>query len=188
MSSPVRDDGLAASSYSPENHTFITCGVSDRAVGFEQIPAASQVVGSFGGIGVAVRLGARHIDRQHRQLLGVGRDDRQVGLAPALGRSVLQRLDEHRVRDHVHRPPRRAGTPRTATATWRRWTRDRSIALEVAADGCTGGRCSRHLHGERQAVRLRRRRRPGHNDVSRPLGLTNPARLRDDAIYTFALP
>ena len=27
-----------------------------------------------------------------------------------------------------------------------------------------------------------------HNDVSRPLGLTNPARLRDDAIYTFALP
>jgi hypothetical protein len=27
-----------------------------------------------------------------------------------------------------------------------------------------------------------------HNDVSRPLGLTNPARLRDDSIYTFVLP
>src|SRR5262249_23738804 len=27
-----------------------------------------------------------------------------------------------------------------------------------------------------------------HNDVSRPLGLTNPKRLRDDAIYTFVLP
>ena len=27
-----------------------------------------------------------------------------------------------------------------------------------------------------------------HNDVSRPLGLTNPARLRGDSIYTFVLP
>ena len=27
-----------------------------------------------------------------------------------------------------------------------------------------------------------------HNDVSRPFGLTDPRRLRDDAIYTFALP
>jgi glucose dehydrogenase len=27
-----------------------------------------------------------------------------------------------------------------------------------------------------------------HNDVSRPKGLTNPARLRGDSIYTFALP
>jgi hypothetical protein len=28
----------------------------------------------------------------------------------------------------------------------------------------------------------------GHNDVTRPLGLTNPARLRGDDIYTFVLP
>ena len=27
-----------------------------------------------------------------------------------------------------------------------------------------------------------------HKDVSRPLGLTNPARLRGDSIYTFVLP
>jgi hypothetical protein len=27
-----------------------------------------------------------------------------------------------------------------------------------------------------------------HNDVSRPLGLTNPARLRGDSIYAFVLP
>ena len=40
-----------ASSYSPENHTFITCGVTDRAVSFEQIPRASQVAGAAGGIG-----------------------------------------------------------------------------------------------------------------------------------------
>ena len=27
-----------------------------------------------------------------------------------------------------------------------------------------------------------------HNDVSRPFGLTDPRRLRNDSIYTFALP
>jgi hypothetical protein len=27
-----------------------------------------------------------------------------------------------------------------------------------------------------------------HNDVSRPFGLTDPRRLRDDNIYTYALP
>jgi hypothetical protein len=27
-----------------------------------------------------------------------------------------------------------------------------------------------------------------HNDVSRPFGLTDPRRLRDDSIYTYALP
>jgi len=27
-----------------------------------------------------------------------------------------------------------------------------------------------------------------HNDVSRPFGLTDPRRLRDDAIYTYVLP
>ena len=27
-----------------------------------------------------------------------------------------------------------------------------------------------------------------HNDVSRPKGLTNPARWRNDSIYTFVLP
>src|SRR5206468_4067041 len=45
-----------ASSYSPQTHTFITCGVTDRAGSFEQIPRASQVAGSAGGIG-AGRLG-----------------------------------------------------------------------------------------------------------------------------------
>ena len=40
-----------ASSYSPENHTMITCGVTGRATSFEQIPAASQVPSQFGGLG-----------------------------------------------------------------------------------------------------------------------------------------
>jgi hypothetical protein len=53
---------------------------------------------------------------------------------------VLQRIDEYRVRitfSHLGE-----GTARTAKAISRRWTRDRSVALEVAADVRTGGRCS----------------------------------------------
>ena len=42
-----------ASSYGPANHTFITCGVTDRATRVRADPAASQVVGSFGGYGSA---------------------------------------------------------------------------------------------------------------------------------------
>ena len=54
-----------ASSYSPENQTFITCGVTDRATSFEQIPAASQVKGAFGGIG-AGRLGVGDTSTSNR--------------------------------------------------------------------------------------------------------------------------
>ena len=45
-----------ASSYSPETHSMITCGVTGRATAMEQIPAASQVASTFGGLG-ANRLG-----------------------------------------------------------------------------------------------------------------------------------
>ena len=65
-----------ASSYSPENKTFITCGVTDRATAFEQIPRASQVVGAFGGYGAGSPRRGRHVDLQHRQLL---RAERETG-------------------------------------------------------------------------------------------------------------
>jgi len=45
-----------SSSYSPETHSMITCGVTGRATAMEQIPAASQVASTFGGLG-ANRLG-----------------------------------------------------------------------------------------------------------------------------------
>lgn len=42
------------SSYSPLTNGFITCGVTNRTYGKEQIPAASQIVGAFGGIGSGI--------------------------------------------------------------------------------------------------------------------------------------
>jgi glucose dehydrogenase len=41
-------------SYSPLTNGFITCGVTNRTYGKEQIPAASQIVGSAGGIGSGI--------------------------------------------------------------------------------------------------------------------------------------
>jgi hypothetical protein len=42
------------SSYDPATKEFITCGVTNRTYAKEQVPAASQVVGSAGGIGSGI--------------------------------------------------------------------------------------------------------------------------------------
>ena len=57
---PFEEMDWPASSYSPENHTMITCGVSKRSRGFLQVPKASQTVGANGGTGAAIV--ARNVD------------------------------------------------------------------------------------------------------------------------------
>ena len=42
------------SSFSPLTNGFITCGVTNRTYGKEQVPASSQIVGSAGGIGSGI--------------------------------------------------------------------------------------------------------------------------------------
>jgi hypothetical protein len=51
---PFEEMDWPASSYDPLTNGFITCGVSNRAFGKEQIAAASQVVTSKGGIGSGI--------------------------------------------------------------------------------------------------------------------------------------
>jgi quinohemoprotein ethanol dehydrogenase len=51
---PFESMDWPSSSYSPLTKTFITCGVTNRTYGKEQVPAASQVVGSAGGIGSGI--------------------------------------------------------------------------------------------------------------------------------------
>ena len=48
---PFENMDWPASSYSPQNKTMITCGVSGRALAQQQIPAAKQVASQFGGLG-----------------------------------------------------------------------------------------------------------------------------------------
>jgi glucose dehydrogenase len=51
---PFESMDWPASSYSPLTNGFITCGVTNRSYGKEQIPVSSQIVGSAGGIGSGI--------------------------------------------------------------------------------------------------------------------------------------
>jgi glucose dehydrogenase len=177
-----------ASSYSPENHTFITCGVSDRAGSFEQIPKASEVAGAAGGIGAG--------------RLGVG----DTSTANTGNFSAFD-VTTGKLAWHEHWPaPCYSGSMNTATGlTFIGWlgqgnAQDGHGFLE-AQDTKTGASLWKSdlltapvgaapvtysINGKQYiSVAVGGE---SHNDVSRPLGLTNPKRLRDDAIYTFTLP
>jgi len=177
-----------ASSYSPENKTFITCGVTDRATAFKQIPRASQVVGAFGGYGSA--------------RLGVG----DTSTANTGNFSALK-VETGKLAWHQHWPsPCYSGSMNTASGiTFIGWlgngnAQDGKGFLE-AQDTATGASLWKsplmtapvgaapvtYTVGGKQYVSVAVGGQ-SHNDVSRPLGLTNPARLRDDSIYTFVLP
>ena len=177
-----------ASSYSPENKTFITCGVTDRASSFKQIPRASQVVGAFGGYGAA-RLSQGDTSTSN------------TGNFSALN------VETGKLAWHQHWPsPCYSGSVNTASGiTFVGWlgtgnAQDGKGFLE-AQDTKTGQSLWKsplmtapvgaapvtYTVNGKQYVSVAVGGQ-SHNDVSRPLGLTNPARLRDDAIYTFALP
>ncbi len=51
---PFENMDWPSSSYDPQTQGFITCGDIGREYGHEQIPAASEVAGTFGGIGSGV--------------------------------------------------------------------------------------------------------------------------------------
>jgi glucose dehydrogenase len=177
-----------ASSYSPENQTFITCGVTDRARGFQQIPRASQVVGSTGGYGVAT--------------LGVADTS-----TSNTGNFSALKVTTGKLSWHQHWPsPCYSGSVNTASGiTFVGW-----LGVGNAQDGhgfleavntktgaslwkspimtapASAAPITYSVNGKQYvSVAVGGQ---AHNDVSRPLGLTNPARLRDDSIYTFVLP
>jgi quinohemoprotein ethanol dehydrogenase len=177
-----------ASSYSPENQTFITCGVSHRARGFKQIPRASQVVGANGGFGAAV--------------LGVGDTS-----TSNTGNFSALKVTTGKLTWHQNWPsPCYSGSVNTASGiTFVGWlgvgnAQDGKGFLQ-AIDTKTGAELWKsplmsapaaaapvtYTVGGKQYVSIAVGGQ-SHNDVSRPLGLTNPARLRDDAVYTFVLP
>ena len=177
-----------ASSYSPENQTFITCGVTDRARGFLQIPRASQVAGANGGLGVAT----------------AGAGDTSTSNT---GNFSALKVTTGKLTWHQHWPaPCYSGSLNTASGiTFIGWlgvgnAQDGKGFLE-AVDTKTGASLWKsplmtapvgaapvtYTVGGKQYVSVAVGGQ-SHNDVSRPKGLTNPARLRDDSIYTFALP
>ena len=177
-----------ASSYSPENNTFITCGVTDRATAFEQIPSASQTQGAFGGIG-AGRLGVGDTSTSNTgnfSALNVATGKltwHQHWPAPcysgsmntAAGITFIGHLGNGNGQDG--RGWFEAVDTKTGASLWKY----ENMAAPVAAAPVT------YTVNGKQYVSVAVGGQ-AHNDVSRPAGLTNPARLRGDDVYTFALP
>jgi alcohol dehydrogenase (cytochrome c) len=179
-----------ASSYSPQNHTMITCGVTGRATAMEQIPAASQVASTFGGLG-ANRLGVADgstpisnsgnftaLDvqtgkltfHQHWSAICYSGSANTAGGVTFVGHfgsgdgskgdGYLEAVDTKTGASLWTSPP----MPYPVSAAPITYTVNGKQYVTVEVGGS------------------------GHNDVTRPAGLLSPVRVRGDYVYTFALP
>jgi hypothetical protein len=177
-----------ASSYSPENQTFITCGVTDRATSFEQIPAASQVKGAFGGIG-AGRLGVGDTSTSNRgnfASLNVATGKlafKQIWDAPCYSGSMNTAAGITFI-GHLGTGNAQASDgyleavdTKTGASLWKSPPMDAGVGAAPVT----------YTAGGKQYVSVAVGGQ-SHNDVSRPRGLTSPVRWRNDSIYTFVLP
>jgi len=179
-----------ASSYSPENHTMITCGVTGRATAFEQIPAASQVASQFGGLGanrlgvgdgstpisnsgnfsaLDVTTGRLKVHQHWREICYSGTANTAGGVTfvghfgtgdGSQGDGYLEAMDTKTGKSLWKSPP----MPYPASAAPITYSVDGKQYVTVEVGGS------------------------GHNDVTRPFGLLDPRRVRGDYVYTFVLP
>jgi glucose dehydrogenase len=178
-----------ASSYSPLTHSMVTCGVTGRATGFEQIPAASQVPTLFGGLGAA--------------RLGVG-----DGSTPISNTGNFTALDvtTGQYTFHQHWPAIcYSGSANTATGItfvghWGNGNGADGQGYLEAVDSKTGNSLWKSPNlpypvaaapivysvGGKEFVTVEVGG-AAHNDTSRPFGLLDPRRARGDLVYTFAL-
>ncbi len=179
-----------ASSYSPQTHSMITCGVTGRATAMEQIPAAQQVPSAFGGLGA--------------NRLGVGDGSTPISNS---GNFTSLNVETGKYTFHQHWPAicysGSANTAGGVTFVGHYGTGDGSKGdgyLE-AVDTKTGKSLWQSapmpypvaaapivysVNGkEYVTVEVGG---AGHNDVTRPFGLLDSRRVRGDYVYTFALP
>lgn len=187
---PFENMDWPASSYSPENNTMITCGVSGRATAFKQIPAESQVAGQFGGLGAA--------------RLGVGDGSTPIS---NFGNFAALDLVSGKLKFWQRWPAIcYSGSANTAggltfvgmSGTGNGAKGDGFLQAQDTKTGkvlwngpvtpapCHSAPVTWALNGK-QYVTIECGG-SAHNDVSRPAGLTNAQRVRADNIYTYALP
>jgi glucose dehydrogenase len=179
-----------ASSYSPQNHTMITCGVTGRATAMEQIPAASQVASTFGGLG-ANRLGVsdgstpisnsgnftafnvqtgKLAFHQHWSAICYSGSANTAGGVTFVGHFGTG--DGSKGDGYLE-----AVDTKTGASLWT----SPNMPYPVSAAPIT------YTVNGKQYVTVEVGG-SGHNDVTRPAGLLSPVRVRGDYIYTFALP
>jgi len=178
-----------ASSYSPETHSMITCGVTGRATAMEAIPAEAQVPSAFGGLG-ANRLGV---------------SDGSTPLSNS-GNFTSLNVETGKYTFHQHWPAIcYSGSVNTAGGVT-------FVGHYGTGDGSKGDGYLEAVNTKTGASLWKSPPMPypvasapitytvngkqfvtvevggaGHNDVTRPFGLLDPRRVRGDYIYTFAL-
>jgi quinohemoprotein ethanol dehydrogenase len=190
---PFEEMDWPASSYSPENHTMITCGVSKRSRGFLQVAKASQTIGSNGGIGAGIQ-GTGDTSTSNwgnftaldvttgRYSKGVGWHQRwdapcySGSMNTASGLTFIGHLGQQaNAQDGLGYLE--AVNTKTGASLWK----------SAAMDAPVGAAPVTYTVGGKQYISVAVGGQ-SHNDVSRPFGLTDPRRLRNDSIYTYALP
>jgi quinohemoprotein ethanol dehydrogenase len=190
---PFEEMDWPASSYSPENHTMITCGVSKRARGFLQVPKASQTVGANGGVGAGIQGTGDTSTSNWGNFTALDvttgkyttpNSWHQRWDAPCYSGSMNTASGLTFVGHLGQNPDGRDGlgyleavNTKTGASLWKSPPMDAPVGAAPVTYTVNGKQyISVAVGGE------------SHNDVSRPFGLTDPRRLRNDSIYTFALP
>jgi quinohemoprotein ethanol dehydrogenase len=190
---PFEEMDWPASSYSPENHTMITCGVSKRSRGFLQVPKASQTVGANGGTGAAIQGTGDTSTSNWGNFTALdvttGRYSKGVGWhqrwdAPCYSGSMNTAAGLTFI-GHLGQQPNaqdgkgylEAVNTKSGASLWKSGPMDAPVGA-APVTYTVGGKqyISVAVGGQ------------SHNDVSRPFGLTDPRRLRNDSIYTYVLP
>jgi quinohemoprotein ethanol dehydrogenase len=178
-----------ASSYSPETHSMITCGVTGRATAMEAIPAASQVASSFGGLG-ANRLGVadgstpisnsgnftslnvqtgKFTFHQHWPAICYSGSANTAGGVTFVGHFGTG--DGSKGDGYLE-----AVNTKTGASLWTSPPMPYPVAAAPITYSVNG---KQYVTVEVGGA--------GHNDVTRPFGLLDPRRVRGDYVYTFAL-
>jgi alcohol dehydrogenase (cytochrome c) len=179
-----------ASSYAPSIHSMVTCGVTGRATAMEQIPAASQVAGVFGGLG-ANRLGVadgstpaansgnftalnvqtgKYTWHQHWQAICYSGSANTAGGITFVGHFGTG--DGSKGDGYLE-----AVDTKTGKSLWTSPTMPYPVSAAPIVYSVNGKEYVTVEDGG-----------SGHNDVTRPDGLLDPRRVRGDNVYTFALP
>jgi quinohemoprotein ethanol dehydrogenase len=193
VATPFEEMDWPASSYSPQNHTMITCGVSKRAFAFLQVPQASQVSGVYGGIGFGIQAtpdtstsnwgNFSAFDVTTGKLSGGGAWHQRWD-APCYSGSMNTASGLTFIGHLGQQPNGRDGLGYLEAVDTKT---GKSLWKSPPMDAPVGAAPVTYTVGGKQYVSVAVGGQE-HNDVSRPFGLTDPRRLRNDSIYTFALP
>jgi quinohemoprotein ethanol dehydrogenase len=185
---PFEEQDWPATSYDPQTHHYITCGVTARAFAFKQIPKASQVAGASGGLGVAVQITPDTSTSNLGNFSALNTETNtlawhQKWQTPCYSGTVNTATGLTFV-GHIGPGNGRTGhgylqavDTKTGTSLWSSPTMDAPATAPPITYSVNGHQYVSILVGGQ-----------AHDDPTRPAGLTSPVRLRGDSIYTFALP